>query len=100
MRAIAIDGFRGVEHLVIKEIPEPEPKPGHAVIKVMAFGINQCELSAGARKIRNSSRAMARPKTALPSASYVTWALLTPVGKRAATFCLRYFPGQVLPIFC
>jgi NADPH2:quinone reductase len=30
MRAIVIDGFGGVEHLVIKEIPEPEPKPGHA----------------------------------------------------------------------
>jgi NADPH:quinone reductase-like Zn-dependent oxidoreductase len=33
-----------VEHLVIKEIPEPEPKPGHAVIKVMAFGINHAEM--------------------------------------------------------
>jgi NADPH:quinone reductase len=44
MRAIVIDGFGSVEHLVIKEIPEPEPKPGHAVIKVMAFGINHAEM--------------------------------------------------------
>ena len=44
MRAIVIDGFGGVEHLVIKEIPEPEPMPGHAVIKVMAFGINHAEM--------------------------------------------------------
>src|SRR6516162_1212249 len=44
MRAIVIDGFGGVEHLVIKEIPEPQPKPGHAVIEVKAFGINHAEM--------------------------------------------------------
>jgi NADPH:quinone reductase len=44
MRAIVIDGFGGVEHLVIKEIPEPEPKPGYAVIEVKAFGINHAEM--------------------------------------------------------
>jgi pimeloyl-ACP methyl ester carboxylesterase len=44
MRAIVIDGFGGVEHLVIKEIPDPEPKTGHALIKVMAFGINHAEM--------------------------------------------------------
>jgi NADPH:quinone reductase len=44
MRAIVIDGFGGVEHLVIKEIPEPEPKHGHAVIEVKAFGINHAEM--------------------------------------------------------
>ena len=44
MRAIVIDGFGGVEHLVIKELPEPEPKPGHAVIEVKAFGINHAEM--------------------------------------------------------
>ena len=44
MRAIVIDGFGGVEHLVIKEIPDPQPKPGHAVIEVKAFGINHAEM--------------------------------------------------------
>lgn len=44
MRAIVRDGFGGVEHLVIKEIPDPEPKPGHAVIEVKAFGINHAEM--------------------------------------------------------
>jgi NADPH:quinone reductase len=44
MRAIVRDGFGGVEHLVIQEIPEPEPKPGHAVIEVKAFGINHAEM--------------------------------------------------------
>src|SRR6516165_2832778 len=44
MRAIVIDGFGGVEHLVIKEIPEPEPKAGCVVIEVKAFGINHAEI--------------------------------------------------------
>ena len=30
--------------LVIREIPEPEPKDGHAVIEVKAFGLNHAEL--------------------------------------------------------
>src|SRR5262247_1882452 len=44
MRAIVIDGFGGVEHLVIKELPDPEPKLGHAVIEVKAFEINHAEM--------------------------------------------------------
>ncbi|MGA9721448.1 MAG: zinc-binding alcohol dehydrogenase family protein [Candidatus Binatus sp.] len=44
MRAIVIDGFGGVEHLVIKQIPDPELKPGHVVIEVKAFGINHAEM--------------------------------------------------------
>ena len=34
MRAILRTGFGGPEVLVIREIPEPEPKDGHAVIEV------------------------------------------------------------------
>ena len=44
MRAIVIQGFGGVEHLVINELPNPEPKLGHAVIEVKAFGINHAEM--------------------------------------------------------
>ena len=44
MRGIVIDGFGGVEHLVIKEIPNPQPKPGHVVIEIKAFGINHAEM--------------------------------------------------------
>jgi NADPH:quinone reductase-like Zn-dependent oxidoreductase len=44
MRAIVIGGFGSVEHHLIKEIPDPEPKPGHAVIEVKAFGINHAEM--------------------------------------------------------
>ena len=44
MRAIVIQKFGGPENLVIKELPEPEPKPGHVVIQVKAFGINHAEM--------------------------------------------------------
>src|SRR5277367_4641364 len=44
MRAILRAGFGGPEKLVIREIPEPEPKDGHAVIEVKAFGLNHAEL--------------------------------------------------------
>ncbi|MBV8557415.1 MAG: NADPH:quinone oxidoreductase, partial [Planctomycetaceae bacterium] len=39
MRAILRTGFGGPETLVIREIPEPGPKDGHAVIEVKAFGL-------------------------------------------------------------
>jgi NADPH:quinone reductase len=44
MRAILRTGFGGPDVLVIREIPEPEPKAGHAVIQVKAFGLNHAEL--------------------------------------------------------
>jgi NADPH:quinone reductase-like Zn-dependent oxidoreductase len=44
MRAILRTKFGGPEVLVIREIPEPEPKDGHAVIEVKAFGLNHAEL--------------------------------------------------------
>lgn len=43
MRAIIIEQFGGPEKLVIQNVPDPEPKPGHAVIEVKAFGINHAE---------------------------------------------------------
>ena len=44
MRAILRTRFGGPEVLVIREIPEPEPKAGHVVIQVKAFGLNHAEL--------------------------------------------------------
>jgi len=44
MRAILRAKFGGPEVLEIREIPEPEPKAGHAVIQVKAFGINHAEM--------------------------------------------------------
>src|SRR5271167_4959350 len=44
MRAILRTKFGGPEVLVIREMPEPEPKDGHVVIQVKAFGLNHAEL--------------------------------------------------------
>jgi NADPH2:quinone reductase len=44
MRAILRTRFGGPEVLVIRQIAEPEPKDGHAVIQVKAFGLNHAEL--------------------------------------------------------
>jgi NADPH2:quinone reductase len=44
MRAIVLEKFGGLDSLVIKDLPEPEPKAGHVVIQVKAFGINHAEM--------------------------------------------------------
>jgi NADPH:quinone reductase len=44
MRAIVLEKFGGLDSLVYKEIPEPEPKPGFVVIQIKAFGINHAEM--------------------------------------------------------
>src|SRR5262249_11690866 len=43
MRAIVLSAFGGIESLVIKELPDPEPKVGHVLIAVKAFGVNHAE---------------------------------------------------------
>jgi NADPH:quinone reductase-like Zn-dependent oxidoreductase len=44
VRAIPRTRFGGPEVLAIREIPEPEPKDGHAVIAVKALGLNHAGL--------------------------------------------------------
>ena len=44
MRAIVLEKFGGLDSLVYKDIPEPEPKSGHVVIQIKAFGINHAEM--------------------------------------------------------
>jgi NADPH:quinone reductase-like Zn-dependent oxidoreductase len=44
MRAIVINQYGGPEVLAIEERPAPEPKPGHVVIEVKAFGVNHAEV--------------------------------------------------------
>ena len=44
MCAIVIEKFGGLDSLVYKEIAEPEPKAGHVVIQIKAFGINHAEI--------------------------------------------------------
>src|SRR5262249_27547169 len=44
MRAIVLEKFGGLDSLVYKDIPEPEPKTGRVVIQIKAFGINHAEM--------------------------------------------------------
>jgi NADPH:quinone reductase len=44
MRAIVLEKFGGLDSLVYKEIPDPEPKAGYVVIEIKAFGINHAEM--------------------------------------------------------
>jgi len=43
VRAIITKKFGGPEELILVELPDPEPKPGHVLISVKAFGINRAE---------------------------------------------------------
>jgi NADPH:quinone reductase len=43
MRAIVLSGFGGLESLAIKQLQDPEPKAGHVLIAVKAFGVNHAE---------------------------------------------------------
>lgn len=43
MRAVIIQSFGGAEVLELADLPSPEPKPGHAVVKVLAAGINRLD---------------------------------------------------------
>ena len=44
MKAIVIEEFGGPDCFVIKDLAEPEPRPGFVVIQVKAFGINHAEM--------------------------------------------------------
>jgi NADPH2:quinone reductase len=43
VRAIVIKQYGGPEVLAVEERPDPEPKPGHVVIEVKAFGLNRAD---------------------------------------------------------
>lgn len=44
MHAIVLEKFGGLDSLVYKDIPKPEPKAGHVVIEIKAFGVNHAEM--------------------------------------------------------
>ena len=39
-----LEKFGGLDSLVYRDIPEPEPKVGYVVIQIEAFGINHAEM--------------------------------------------------------
>jgi NADPH:quinone reductase-like Zn-dependent oxidoreductase len=43
MKAIVIKEHGGPEKLVLRDVPDPQPKAGHVVIEVKAFGVNHAE---------------------------------------------------------
>jgi len=44
MQAIVLEKFGGLDSLVYKELPDPEPQAGTVVIEIKAFGINHAEM--------------------------------------------------------
>ena len=81
MHAIVLEKFGGLDSLVYREIPEPEPKAGHVVIAVKAFGINHAELH-----MRRGEWAEAAPVSGIECVGIVKSCLggEFPVGARVA----------------
>jgi NADPH:quinone reductase-like Zn-dependent oxidoreductase len=44
MRAIVLEKFGGLDNLVYTDLPMPEPKAGHVLIEIKAFGLNHAEM--------------------------------------------------------
>ena len=44
MRAIVLEKFGGLDSLVYTDLPMPEPRPGHVLIEIKAFGLNHAEM--------------------------------------------------------
>lgn len=44
MRAIVLEKFGGLDSLVYRDLPKPEPKAGQVLIEIKAFGINHAEM--------------------------------------------------------
>src|SRR5215471_21143872 len=44
MRAIVIKHYGEPEQLIVEERPTPEPRAGHVVVEVKAFGLNHAEI--------------------------------------------------------
>ena len=43
MRAVVAERPAGPDGLVVREVPRPEPRPGWALVRVEAFGLNRSE---------------------------------------------------------
>lgn len=67
MRAIVLESFGGLDSLVYRDMPDPEPLQGHVVIQVKAFGINHAEMH-----MRRGEWAEAAPVSGIECVGIVT----------------------------
>lgn len=44
MKALVFERFGGPEVLEIREVPDPEPRPGHAIVRLQAIGLNFADI--------------------------------------------------------
>ena len=79
MRAIVLEKFGGLDSLVYKDIPEPEPKAGHVIIEIKAFGINHAEMH-----MRRGEWAEAAPVSGIECVGLVSPGGEFPVGAKVA----------------
>src|SRR5260221_3294577 len=96
MRAVVLEKFGGPDSLVIKEIPEPEPRAVHVVIQVKAFGINHAEMH-----MRRGEWAKAAPVSGIECVGLVRSCPggEFPVGDLgASTMCSRSGIGKVIKL--
>jgi NADPH:quinone reductase len=56
MRAIVLEKFGGLDSLVYKDIPKPQPKARHVVIEIKAFGVNRAEMHLRRSECRPGER--------------------------------------------
>jgi NADPH:quinone reductase-like Zn-dependent oxidoreductase len=69
MRAIVREKFGGPNSLVVNEIPEPQPEPGHVIIQVTAFGVDHAEMH-----MRRGERADAAPVSGIDASDHSNFA--------------------------
>ena len=43
MKAVVVTALGGPEVLQVQEVPEPELKPGHVVVRIAASGVNRAD---------------------------------------------------------
>jgi hypothetical protein len=74
MRAIVLEKFGGLDSLVYKDIPEPEPKAGHVVIETRRLGSTTprctCGGASGPKRHRSAASNVWVSSNPVPAANF------------------------------